>query len=509
MRNVQPAICAFKRAVEIEPNSGGALMNLGLAYRLAEKRHLALAAFQKAATYAPENPANFSILAEQCARMGLWDQAIQALEQGRERHPKNLSLLLALAAAYGEAHDAVRAEELFRLGVSLDPNAIQAYALWLQDLGRFEEAIKMLQDSVKAKPRQSLAYMALAEAKQYQLEDGPLGDKVAELLEAQNVPPTPRMYLQYALARSREHEQRYEEAMEAFDDANALAFKIYNLGRPFDLEVGRSLTDRTVSLYNAHEFARVRNAAPVSQKPVFIIGMIRSGTTLLDQILSSHPLVKSAGETVFWMEESDSLYSKWRRGVNPDDLESIAERYGALLDAAGGDSPFVTDKMPLNYLQLGHMHVVYPNAKVLHIRRNPIDTCLSIYATHFGSGPNFAYKKENIVFFYQEYMRLMEHWRRELPEGTLFELDYEALVEDREPTVRAALHFCGLPWDDACLRHEHNAGQINSPSRWQARQPIYKTSVDRWKFYEPWLGAFADLSQVVHPPAQRISKAAS
>lgn len=504
MRKIDCAIEAFRQVVARSPTSGPAYSNLGLALRLGEKRRLALAAFKDAVKFAPENPTNFTIMADQCARMGLWPEAIQCLEEGRVRHPKWLPILLALASAYGEVHNAGKAEELFQLGLTYDPGASQAYAQWLQDQGRFDEAVQMLQRCAKAYPRQGLAYMALTEAKEFQVEGQSIGDRVSELLSGSQIAPMSQMYLNYALARSREHEERFEEAMVAFDRANETAFRIYNRGRPFDYTVGRSITDRTKRLYSEQEFARVAWAGSDSNSPIFIVGMIRSGTTLLDQILTSHSLVRSAGETVFWMEESDSLAALWAKGVDVDDVANLAHRYLTLL-GVDGDDRRVTDKMPLNYLHLGAIHVTFPAAKIIHIRRNPVDTCLSIYATHFGSGPNFAYKKENIVFYYREYMRLMEHWRAVLPAETYIEIDYENLVGNREETTRSIIEFCELPWDPACLHHEENSAPINSPSRWQARQPIYKSSIDRWKRYEPWLGAFSDLKDIARHQ-HRITK---
>jgi hypothetical protein len=349
-----------------------------------------------------------------------------------------------------------------------------------------------------------LAYLALAEAKQFKFRDGnPWSKKVEELLAQPHLGKATRMYLRYALARANEQEGNCKVAMEALDMANEIAYAMYNEGRPFDFEIGERITDRTIGLYQPQIFGKASAYGSQSSQPIFIVGMIRSGTTLLDQILSSHSMVGAAGETTFWMEESDRLFNRWRDGVLGEDLINLAQSYLHLLQSEAGDFPRITDKMPLNYQNIGHIHATFPKAKILHIRRNPIDTCLSIYATHFGSGPHFAYKKENIAFYYRQYLRLMDHWRAVLPKGTLFELDYEELVADRETVLREILAFCDLPWEPECLQHERNSSSITTPSRWQARQPIYKTSVDRWRRYEPWLGEFARLKEVSHGPLRR------
>jgi len=159
-----------------------------------------------------------------------------------------------------------------------------------------------------------------------------------------------------------------------------------------------------------------------------------------------------------------------------------------------------TDKMPLNYRHLGLIHTVFPNSKILHIRRDPIDTCLSIYMTFFAGGPNFAYNRQNIVAFYRSYLRHMEHWRESLPHDRFFELDYESMVNDPAQVIRQVIEYLGLPWNDACLRHEQNTGAVYTPSRWQARQPVYSSSIGRWRQYEPWLGPFLDLRTDSHLP---------
>jgi tetratricopeptide (TPR) repeat protein len=501
MREIDKAIEAFQKAVERDPASGPIYQNLGLALRLGEKRYQALAAFRQAADLAPENPSNYLSLAQQLRRMGMKTECAASLERGCQKHPTSLALILALAQAYADLNRPEEAETLFKQCLDTDPTAVQAYALWLQKEGRFEESLQRLRQSVQEQPAQGLAYLSLAEAKEFRLEDGTFwAGRIPDLLESPRLPRLSKMYLWYALGRAREADREYESAMAAFDSANELAFALYNAGRPFNFETGRRVTDRTIGLYSSQEFAKVSGCGSASTQPILIVGMIRSGTTLLDQILSCHTHVKPAGECEFWMEESDHLYARWSEGVREEDLPGLAERYLKTLAAETGDSTRITDKMPLNYQHLGHIHAALPKAKILHIRRNPIDTCLSIYWTHFGSGPHFAYKKRNIAFYYQEYLRLMEHWRSVLPKGAMFELDYEELVEDQERVAREVLSFCELPWEEACLHPEDNSLRISTPSRWQARQPIYRSSVEKWRRFEPWLGDFDVLKSASHPP---------
>jgi hypothetical protein len=152
--------------------------------------------------------------------------------------------------------------------------------------------------------------------------------------------------------------------------------------------------------------------------------------------------------------------------------------------------------MPINFRHLGLIRIAFPEARILHIRRDPLDTCLSIYMTYFAGGPTFAYNRTNIVAYYRAYLGLMEHWRSVLPSSHFHELRYEDLVSDPEATARAAIEFCGLPWEEACLRFHQSSRVVGTPSRWQARQPVYKSSVGRWRNYEPWLAEFLALSNI-------------
>jgi hypothetical protein len=297
------------------------------------------------------------------------------------------------------------------------------------------------------------------------------------------------MYLAYALAKAYDHQGDDEKTIKAYDLANELAHRQFHEGRPFDRAVMAMLTDEAIVRYSPAP----QPGASDSRTPIFIVGMIRSGTTLLDQIVSGHPDVRSAGEPVYWMREADRVRRLPNAERSAKAAQDLATNYLAALEAVTGPSPRISDKMPLNYAHLGLIHRIFPQAKLIHLRRNPMDTCLSIYTTFLGQGPNFAYDQSNIVFNYREYLRLMAHWRTVLPASIFMEVDYETLTEDKEAVARQIIAFCELPWSDECLRHDQNLSAIRTPSKWQARQPVYRTSVNRWRRYEPWLREILEL----------------
>ncbi len=225
--------------------------------------------------------------------------------------------------------------------------------------------------------------------------------------------------------------------------------------------------------------------------------MPRSGTTLVEQILSSHAEVAGGGELHFWAQQDLSRANL--SAIAGGDLSAVASDYLTLLRTISPTAARVTDKMPFNFGLLGVIHRIFPRATLIHCRRHPIDTCLSIYTTSFESSLDFAADRRSLVAFYRQYQRLMTHWRAVLPLERLIEVNYEDLVADPEPHSRRIVAACGLDWDEACLSPHQNRRPVMTASMWQARQPIYGGSVERWRRYEPWLGELRDLD----PEAQK------
>jgi hypothetical protein len=214
-----------------------------------------------------------------------------------------------------------------------------------------------------------------------------------------------------------------------------------------------------------------------SEVPVFIVGMIRSGTTLLDSLLSQHPEIGSAGELKFWEFEST------RPLRSDEDLRQRAVRFLDGLKLVGAHAR-VIDKYPLNYRHIGLIHAALPQARFIHLRRDREDTCLSIYTTEFGAAaPRFAFRTENISHAYDSYLRLMDHWRHVLPGANLCEADYESIVREPSAAMRRIVEFLRLPWSDGLGESRDTSAEILTPSRWQVRQPVYRSSIGRASRY--------------------------
>ena len=298
--------------------------------------------------------------------------------------------------------------------------------------------------------------------------------------------------IQFGLGKAFDDIGEYEQAIRRYNGANALRARSAH----FDRAAIARRYDDLIASYDAEDLASSAYRRPLRDEddvPVFIVGLPRSGTTLAEQILSSHPAVAAGGELQFWRVRALELRRFVSGAPDPAALSQAADDYFALLRGVGPTAKRVTDKAPLNYEELGLIRLALPGARIVHCRRNPVDTALSIYFTEFASSLGFAFDRGDIVFMYRQYERLMAHWRRILPPDKLLELDYERLVADREAQTRRLVAFAGLEWDDACLEHERNARIVRTASVWQARQPIYTTSVGRWRRYEPWLGELREL----------------
>jgi Sulfotransferase family len=272
-------------------------------------------------------------------------------------------------------------------------------------------------------------------------------------------------------------------AMQHFDAAD----DVRRASAPFDSAAFSVEIDRMIARCTPELIARAPELGNQDATPVLIVGMPRSGTTLVEQIVSMHPEVGAGGELNFWNERG----AEWHRsgaGNEKQFLTKAAADYLVVLRAIAPTAARVTDKMPFNFLWAGLIQLAFPCATIIHCRRAAIDTALSIHQTHFHPILAFPTGGAELVEYFGSYQRLIDHWRSLLPADRFIEVDYEDLTHAPEAVIRRIIAACRLPWDDACLRPESNPRAVKTPSKWQTRQPIYRTSVERWRRYEPWLG---------------------
>jgi hypothetical protein len=290
--------------------------------------------------------------------------------------------------------------------------------------------------------------------------------------------------LHLAIGKAADDLGDYALAMQHFDAADLVRRRSASFdSAAFSVEIERLIARCTPEL-----LARAPELGSCDATPVLIIGMPRSGTTLVEQIVSMHPEVEAGDELNFWNERGEAWHRSGEAGNEMSFLAKAAADYLPVLRAVAPKAARVTDKMPFNFIWAGLIHLAFPRATIIHCRRAAVDTALSIHQTHFHPTLAFPTGGAELVAYFRSYQRLMEHWRNVLPADRFLEVDYEGLTREPEPIIRRIIAACGLAWHDACLCPERNTRAVKTPSKWQTRQPIYRTSVARWRRYEPWLG---------------------
>lgn len=475
-------------AARISPNIASIQHVLGLALSGAGRAQLAEGHFRRAIALDPAAAPAYAELGQLLMAKGDQEGAIESFRRAAELQPNSARGQFLLGRALIESEKFAEGEVHLRKATQADPAFADAYVLLAraqQQQGRFAEADAILRQLGARTEDEIQGFYLRVTNRPVTEQDRPMLERVER--SADSLEPGARRSVAYGLGKAFDDLGEFERAMRHFDVANRLSQERLNsLGRVFDADALSRYVDKAISRWSARDLRDARTGGDPSEKPVFIVGMARSGTTLLEQIVSSHPDARAAGELGTWTALHSTEFDARREAA-----ELLAK-----LDALAPDAARVTIKTPQNYLIVGPILAVFPNCRIVHCRRNPIDTCLSIYATSFMSGPEFAHDRASLAAAYRQYLRIMEHWREIVPPDRLMDVDYERIVTDREPILRAVLAFLGLEWDAAVMHHEANEHAISTPSLWQARQPIFDRSVGRWRHYEPWLGPILELNNL-------------
>ena len=490
----QKALMAFRKAIAVRPTSAQFHEDLGNALLEMRESAQAVPPLERAAELDPTNQMTLIRLGQVYLELTRRDDAIRVFRQAYEVAPDTARGLIQLARALREEGDYAAALSALQRALALESESVDALEVisnLMQQLGRFNDAYQVVDRAIRLSPDRARLYFNRALAKKVGSESTNELASIENRLREKQLGLSDQRYLHYALAKSYNDLGELPSAMAHYDEANRVMRGLLG-DREFERNIHTEEFDRKISTFTPHFFEENARIGNPSSQPVFIVGMIRSGTTLVEQILSAHRDIVGGGELLFWFQRAHEAVT--RSGVvRPDSVRQLQSEYLGLLKGIDPVAQRITDKMPHNYMFLGQIHLAFPDAKIIHCRRHPVDNCLSIYMTPYQMPLDFAHDKANIVFVYREYLRLMEHWRRVLPPEQFIEVDYEHLVSDPEPGTRRMVDFLGLEWDEACLRPEDNQRAVKTPSMWQVRQPVYKTSTERWRKYEPWLGEFAEL----------------
>jgi tetratricopeptide (TPR) repeat protein len=494
-RRLPDAAASIERAIAAAPATAALHLNLGFIRQRQGQNRDAADSYRAAVALAPNYAEAHARLGQVLLMQGQRDKALECFQHAASMIPANSPEAgLQIAGILLAVNQVESAEDLLRRVVTHNPKSGLArlhLGRVLQQRGLFADAISNFEGALNLQPELLTAWLGIATCDK--VTDRALVQRLTTALRQQtrNVETAD---LHYALGKALDDLNDLAPAMRHYDEANRLAgVRLNQSGKPIDLHHHAATIDQLIARFTPDVFARCALSSPDDELPILIVGMIRSGTTLLEQIVSSHRAVGAGGELPFWSERAQNAVAAIDSTLGQRALGDLAADYCALLRSLAPGAERVTDKMPTNFLLLGLIHLILPRARIIHCGRHPADTCLSIYLTPYQRSPDFAHNRETIVKYYREYERVMAHWRAALPRDRFLEVSYEDLVTNRESVTRNIIAFCGLDWDDACLRPEKNTRNIATPSMWQTRQPVYRSSLQRWRRYEPWLGEFRQL----------------
>jgi tetratricopeptide (TPR) repeat protein len=485
------AVAALRQAVAINPRYTDAFFRLGIALEKAGQAREAIAAYDRATTLLPSLTEAWYRAGALVYTFGHRTEAMGCFRRAAATGAKtSFGRLGTIRVLLAEDRDAEAEKRLRQLLAFDKSNAIALDLLGnlLAESGRFDEAWLSYERAVAAAPFMAGSYYDMVRCRRLTAADAPLRARMQAALARNGLEPEQLIRLHLALGKAADDLAEYEAAMRHFDEAERVRRSV----SPFDSAAFARQVDRLISLFPADMFQN--GGADGEAAPVLIMGMPRSGTTLVEQILSSHPEVAAGGELNFWNERGIAWLQADQAMSESGFLAQTAADYLALLRKIGPHAARVTDKMPFNFLWAGLIHLAFPGATIIHCRRSAIDTAVSIHQTNFNRHVAFPVGGADLVAYFRAYRRITSHWRAVLPPTRFIEVDYESLTSTPEPEIRRLVAACGLAWNETCLAPERNTRLVKTPSRWQTRQPIYR-SAERWRRYQPWLGALAPLAE--------------
>jgi len=492
------AIDNFKHALALKPDFAEAHNNLGNSLNDLGQSEQAIDHLEQALTIKPEMAEAHNNLGNALHMLGRYQDAIGSYKQA-----------LHIRSDYDEAHSNLGGslQELGRTQSAIThyqralvikpdhPVAHNNLGLALQELGRKDESIAHFEQALSIKPDYSEAHYHLALIK-------PTQDKIPtikQFLANTGIAEKDEIYFHYALGRIYNEGKMYDLEFEHYQKANILNRKTLS----YDAKTHSDFVSRIMGTCSNDYFQKLESSGSDSQMPVFIVGMPRSGTTLVEQIISNHPSVHGAGELIFFEQleayishhlSSSNDYPECLSDCRESTIRELSVKYLSELKILSYGEKFVIDKNPGNFLRIGLIKILFPGAKIVHCKREALDTCISIYLNNFVHGNDYQFDLAEIGQYYLDYERLMEYWIGLFP-NDIINVQYEDLVMNQENISREMIAFLELEWDEKCLDFHNNIRTVRTASNMQVRQPIYNNSIDRWKRYEKYLAPLKTIIQ--------------
>ena len=499
--NFEEAAACYRRSIQIEPGVADRYHNLGCVLVELGVLDEAFKNFKKAVEIDPGHKFAYQGLGDVLFHQDKLDEAIVSFHKAIEIDPFNQDayngLGNALIKQYNNAlnrqYNIDSAVASYRKAIEIDPLHKEAYhglgnAFSLK--GELDNAIATFRKVIAIDPGFVEAYHSLVKSKNYSEYDDDIRS-MESFYATKDISDENKMFLAFSLGKVFEDLGEYEKVMEFYLQATHLKRGSFD----YSISEDRDLYDNIKQVFSLEFFTSNKGMGNPDPTPIFILGMPRSGTSLVEQILASHPDVFGAGELnyisnltgEFFIPDSSRQFPANIIDLDPKAFEDLGQKYIAKIRKDSKESRYITDKMPHNFQRIGFIKAILPGARIIHLTRDPIDNCLSLFKNFFSSDHLYSYDLAELGQYYNLYLDLMEYWRNTLP-GSIYDLSYERLVADQEVETRKLLEYCNLPWDEACLDFHKTRRIVNTTSNIQVRRPIYKDSVKLWKRYEKQLG---------------------
>ena len=493
----EEAIEAYQQVLAIQAEDVVTIIKLGNVFLAAELWTNAIPRYEQALAMQPDNTLVHKNLGSSLHKVGQWHRAIECFERALSLRPEYVDARIDLALVLRQLGKTDEALVQFEQAINLNPDHIEAHinlAVTLRDLGQAELAVERLEQLLIVRPTCGALYYHISMIK----PERELMPAVEKLIGRPDLSKGNAINCHFALGNFLRYKKAFDQAFSNFHKANTLHRETIT----YDARENSRTVDRLIKVYSRRFFQRKRQFGSDSQLPVFILGMPRSGTTLVEQIVSSHAQVHGAGELGAIPAVLVNIALQLKHANPPPECmtlidKKMAEEYSArYLQELALHSPTaarVTDKMPENFFRIGFIKTLFPKARIIHCQRNPLDSCVSLFF-HYFAGLKCSFELTELGQYYLDYQRLMSHWQKLFP-GEIFTVQYEELVMNQERVSKQLIDYLGLEWDEKCIDFHSNERSVVTPSNIQVRQPMYKHSIDRWKPYNKQLQPLIEMLQ--------------
>jgi tetratricopeptide (TPR) repeat protein len=485
----------FRRSISLDRGRAGTHSNLGNALRALGRLDDAEASCRTAIAIDPDHPEAYANLGLTLSALGRFVAAEEMFARALALNPDNAEAHSGLGSVFSELGRSAEAVAAFRRATALKPDFAGAYnslGIALKEAGEFVEAGRAIEQAIRLAPKRTGYYYNLGEVRSFTAGD-PYVTMLERLANDTSLASDDRIHLHFTLAKAYEDLGRSDSAFQHLLAGNRLKRRQI----AYDETGALARIDRVRELFTSEMIERLQGCGEPSSLPVFIVGMPRSGTTLVEQILASHPDVFGAGELKL-LDQAAARICDLLPGspTFPDMVSAMAGEHcralGAFylgeLERRAPEAVRITDKMPSNYIFAGLIHLALPGATIIHVMRDPVATCVSCFTKHFSDGQAHTYDLAELGRYYRHYHALIAHWHRVLPRGRILDVRYEDVVADLEGSARRIVAHCGLEWDARCLDFHRTERTVKTASAAQVRRPIYANAVAGWRRYEPFLG---------------------